>query len=394
MADFSHHEPGVLDSPYHEPDGLDVIKAARSAGPRRMPVNLGREVLYDRCLGAWLGRSAGCVLGIPVEGWERDAIRDWGRKLGDYPLSDYFMGVPQSRLHYNVPVENFLKGRISFVGPDDDLAYTIIGLHALEARGMDLTSRQLGEEWVDHLPLACTAEELALNNMRRGVWPPDSRGGDNPYSEWIGAAIRADVWGYVWPGNPEKAAEYGYRDAILSHERNGIYGEMFFAAVMAAAYVESDPRLLVEIGLSEIPAGCRLAGAIRDTLEWCAQDSGWEETWGRIMEKYGHYHRVHTINNAALTIMALLYGGGDFTKTISIAVMAGLDTDCNGATAGSILGLVLGERRIPARWKEPFGDRLESYVRGFEQARISDLAERTLRLAEHNLAAGSPDPTG
>lgn len=302
--------------------------------------------------------------------------------------------MPKAREQYGFPVAAFLKDQITSVAADDDLAYTVIGLHALEEHGFDFTSDALGGEWVDHLPVACTAEEVALNNLKRGILPPASGQADNPYSEWIGAQIRADIWGYVAPGQPELAATLAYRDAVISHSRNGIYGEMFFAALLAAAYVERDVRALVEIALSEIPARSRFSEAIRNTLTWCEQDADWESTWERIMAEYGHYHRVHTINNAALTVAALLHGGGDFTRTIAIAVMSGLDTDCNGATAGSAIGLILGAGGIPPHWTAPFQDLLHTYVRGFERLSISDLARRTARLAAEALQAHHQAGTG
>ena len=157
---------------------------------------------------------------------------------------------------------------------------------------------------------------------------------------------------------------------------------MFVAAMIAAALTTTNVRKIIKLGLSEVPAKCRLAGAIKDVLKWSPKGDSWQATHDLIMEKYGHYNRVHTINNAAIVVMALLHGEGDFEKTISISVMGGLDTDCNGATAGSIVGAMLGASKLPrARWTDPFNDTLHSAVIGFDGSRFTHLAERTLKVA-------------
>lgn len=370
--------PGL---PCEEPNDLEAICAARPAGPRRLPLELDEEELLDKTLGAWVGRSAGCMLGIPVEGRPGKEVCGLAKMLDSYPLRQYWPGSPHVGEHGGEPMQNYYLGNITHVGCDDDLCYTVLGILALEQLGVDFTSRRLGELWVERLPRACTAEAVALRNMQNHIWPPESARVNNPYCEWIGAAIRADPWGYAAAGLPAKAAEFAWRDAVISHERNGIYAEMFFSALMAAAFAEPDLERLIEIGLSEIPSDCRFAEMVKDTVAWCKQDDAWDRTCERVMEKYGRYHRVHAINNGALVLLALLHGAGDFADTIGISVMAGLDTDCNGATAGSIMGILLGERGIPAEWKECFNDTILSYVRGEERNTLSGLARRTRAVA-------------
>lgn len=367
---------------YEEPMLLEAIKASRPRTRRKLGYRLSSEQLYDKMLGAWLGRGAGCVLGIPVEGWSRQAIRDWAERLGQpYPLAEYWEDIPHHRMHYVEPTKNFLKGNIDHIGPDDDLAYTVLGLIILEEAGIDFSSEDVGRLWLKYLPFACTAEHIALENLRKGLKPPKTALKGNPYMEWIGAYIRSDPWGYCAPGMPEIAAEFAYRDACVSHVMNGIYGEMFFAAAISAAFVATNPIQCVEIGLSQIPKRCRLAIAIKETLRWCRLDDDWEKTHDRIMKRYVGMHGVHTINNAALTIAGLYYGNGDFEKTIAYTVMGGLDTDCTGATAGSIMGALLGANKLPPKWVEPFGDRLTTYVKGNEVQSISDLARRCCAVA-------------
>lgn len=367
---------------YYEPISLEEIRAARPDGPRALPLNLTDDQLYDKMLGAWLGRGAGCVLGIPVEGWTRPKIREWAEILGQpYPLAEYWREVPRRGKHYSEPIEGFLKDRIDHIGPDDDLAYTVLGLLILEEAGVDFTSADVGRLWLKYLPMACTAEHIALENLKKGLQPPATGLTDNPFVEWIGADIRSDPWGYAAPGLPQAAADFAYRDASVSHIMNGTYGEMFFSAVIASAFVERDPIRCLEIGLTEIPSKCRLAETVLETLDWCQTDRSWETTHDRIAQKYDGMNMAHTLNNAALTVAGLFYGEGDFEKTISLTVMGGMDTDCTGATAGSIMGVILGAKNLPGKWIAPFGDRLTTYLIGSEEHSISNLAKRCAAVA-------------
>lgn len=369
--------------PYTEPSTLDDIRAQRPEGPRRMELDLTDAEVFGRIYGAWLGRAAGCALGKPVEGWDKSQIDSYLQYAGALPLNDYFPLVDGHPDGLKMSLPDCTRGRISYMARDDDMDYPVLGLHILERRGLDFTSRGAGETWLNRIPyyMLYTAERAAYRNLVNELWPPESATRRNPYREWIGAQIRADIWGYVAPGWPEKAAEFAFRDAAISHVKNGIYGEMFVAAMLAAAFVTGDVEEVISIGLSEIPGNCRLAEAIRDTVEWSRELPDWEQVWARINEKYGHYHRVHTINNAALVVMALMFGKRDYETTIVVAVRGGWDTDCNGATAGSVCGMMLGAEALPQKWVGVLNDRLFSAVRGYNECKISDLAKRSHEIA-------------
>ncbi len=288
-------------------------------------------------------------------------------------------------------MEDCSRGKIQYMARDDDMDYPVLGLHILESHGPDFTSRNVANTWLDRLSynLVYTAERVAYRNLVNQVWPPESATYCNPFREWIGAQIRADILGYVCPGWPEKAAEFAYRDAVVSHVKNGVYGEMFVAAMLAAAFATDDVEEVIRIGLSEIPEQCRLAEAVRDTVAWSKELAEWEQVWEKINEKYGHYHTVHTINNAALVVMSLMTGKPDYEAIIVAAVRGGWDTDCNGATAGSICGLMLGADALPQKWVGVLNDRLFSAVRGYDECRISDLARRTHEVAKKVTAEAS-----
>ena len=376
-----------VDFPYAEPSGLDEITGQRISGPRRIELNLTEDELYDRIHGAWLGRCVGCMLGKPVEGWTREKIRKYLALAGSYPLTNYIPEVLPHPKGYEIEEDcckNVVRGKIAYAVRDDDLDYTILNLNVLEKHGLNFTTKDVGETWLAHIPFAMTytAERAAYANLVNGVKPPESATNRNPYREWIGAQIRADVWGYVTPGSPEAAAALAHRDASLSHVKNGIYGEMLVAAMISMAFTTQNPEDIVLAGLSEIPRKSRLAEAVRDVLRRKKEAQSWEEAWSKVMAKYGSYSGIHTISNAALVLPALLYGEGDFEKAVTISVMSGLDTDCNGATCGSIMGAALGSKKLPGKWVNPLNDSLESAVSGFSDCRVSDLARRTFRLAK------------
>jgi ADP-ribosylglycohydrolase len=285
------------------------------------------------------------------------------------------------------PDRRLLRGNVTHAVRDDDTDYPIINLHILTVHGLGFTSDDVATEWLHRLPYSMlyTAERVAYANFVNGLTPPATAVFRNPYREWIGAQIRADVWGYVCPGMPAKAAELAFRDASISHAANGIYGEMFFAALIAAAFSTGDVVDAIHTALRYVPPKSRFAGMVAEVVKWHEEHETWDAACEALFEKYGHYHVVHTINNAAIVLLALLYGGGDFGKTISIAVMCGEDTDCNGATAGSIMGAMLGMKGIPSHWSDCLNDTVESIVSGYASSRISELAGKTYEIAKSSI---------
>ena len=349
-----------------------------------------RSFLENKILGGWLGRAAGCLLGKPVENIPRKAIKEMLVSNKTWPIREYIteQGIPESMLKQypwnRHSGRESLRENIVCMTEDDDMNYPMLNLHVLETCGVKFHSEDVGQSWLAMLPVLSTftAERVAYVNLLAGIRPPLTAQVRNPYREWIGAQIRADLWGWVSPAQPVRAAEFAWRDASVSHVRNGIYGEAFFAAAVAASFDNDDMRTIVQKALRCIPPKSRFAKAARSVLAMPVEKMEWEETVDHLYELFGSYHRVHTINNAALVIAALLSGGKDFERTICNAVMAGWDTDINGATAGSIIGTILGADKLPAKWIEPLHDRIRSSLKGFDNARFSDLARRTVCLAQ------------
>ncbi len=376
-----------LISEYNEPSDLAGIRSARPDGPRTLGAP-GAD-LGDRLHGAWLGRCAGCLLGKPIEGWRTPKL--WGilKDGGKEMLTDYVwrLGIDTEVFEKHDGMRPLHMGQdINCMPEDDDTNYTATGLALVKQQGIDFTPDDMATFWLRHLPIlhTCTAERAAYRNFCGGVWPPASASCRNPYREWIGAQIRADFFGYVAPGKPALAAELGWRDACISHVRNGIYGEMWVAAMLAAAAVETDVVTIIETGLSEIPARCRLADDIKEVLRWHTDGVAYMDAVATIHARWdetkGH-HWCHTNSNAQIVALGLLYGDGDYEKTVTHAVYPCFDTDCNGATAGSVIGMALGASALPAKWTDILGDTLLTGVAGYHKVRISELAKETLELA-------------
>ena len=370
---------------YDEPSGLEEIMESLPKSPQLLALSLGEEDLRDRVRAAWLGRCAGCTLGKPVEGWTREDIRRYLELAGEYPIQDYIPRMePMSggfRMHPSW--RDAVRGNVRFMARDDDIDYTILGLHILATCGFGFGPEDVAEQWMSHMPFLATytAERAAYRNLVYGLRPPDTANYRNPYREWIGAQIRADIWGYVSPGEPARAASLAFKDASISHTANGIYGEMWASALIATCFVAQDMRTALEASLAFVPPLSRLAEALRYVISLNELGIEWEAARDELEKSYGHYSWVHTINNAAVVAAALLWGEGDYTRTIGLAVMGGWDTDCNGATAGSAFGAMHGTEALLEHWVRPLNDLVRSMVSGFDGSKLSDLAERTLRFA-------------
>jgi ADP-ribosylglycohydrolase len=367
-----------------EPNGLEAIRSLRRPGPRRLR-SFNADAYPDRLAGALLGRMAGCTLGAPVEFWPIPRMESLAQENGDdFPPTDYWSYVPDpfDKRYQMSPRESYTRKKMSGVPVDDDITYTLLGLLIAEEYGPDFTTADVGTAWIKYLPYACTAEEVALKNLKKGI--PASRAGarNNPYCEWIGADIRADPWGYIAPGWPERAAEMAYRDAFLSHRRQGIYGEMFFAAAVSAAFAVDDPVEALRIGLTEIPGNCALHKAVRWALRVASDIRDYKQARQAVEERFKGMHPVHTINNACLTVWGITIGKTDFTRVIGETVAMGMDNDCTAATAGSIVGAVVGKRGIPAKWTRGFDDTIYSYLIGKSKFSIRDVLNRFKKQAK------------
>lgn len=367
---------------FEEPeDDRVLLEQAASAAP----AGADPRLLPERIRGAWLGRTVGNTLGKPVEGLTRAEVETYLRAAGQWPQTGYvplLSPLPEGvrALHPSAPVAT--AGRFTDVPRDDDIDWTILALHVMETHGAGFTTEQIAAAWLDRVPFTqtYTAERAAYRNLVGGLRPPATATADNPYREWIGALIRGDAFGYVSPGDPAGAARMALVDARLSHTANGVYGEMWAAALVAAALAADSAAQAFRHALCVVPPRSRLRSVLGHVLALRERGAGHTEALDWVDSALGDYPWVHTLNNAALISAGLLWGA-DFMDAVGITVAGGRDTDSNAATVGSVHGALHGPDGVPAELVGTTHVQVRSAVRDFDRVTVDELAARTTRLA-------------
>ena len=347
--------------------------------------------MLARLKGAWLGRIAGCLLGKTVESIKVGELHTLLKESGNWPMKRYILSTDiteDMKKNFVFPIATrCFADRIPCAPSDDDTNYVCLAQVLVDRYGRDFTALDVQNTWLQYQPKSayCTAERAAYVNFVKGFNAPVSAVYQNPYREWIGAQIRGDYFGYINPGNPAMAAEMAWRDASISHVKNGIYGEMMISAMIAEAAVEDDILSIIQSGLRQIPEKSRLHKAVNEVIDMYHKGVLYDEFVCEIYRKYNEdnpHDWCHVISNAMIVIAALLYGKGDFASSICMAVQAGLDTDCNGATVGSILGMRGTDSAIPEEWTKPLNGKLDTEIIGLGRVDIQNMAEKTLSHIE------------
>ena len=315
----------------------------------------------DKVRGCWAGKNIGGTLGAPMEGnLNMQNVTFYTQELN---------GVP---------------------APNDDLDLQLVWLAAVETRGIDqITPRLLGEYWDQCIIAPCSEYSICKMNIAQGFMPPMSGAVNNDVFKYSnGAWIRSDIWACLCPGAPDEAIRLGYIDSCADHCEEGIWAEMFTCALESAAFVCGDVREIIEIALCKIPAESELAKAVVRAIH--CRDAGmtWQEARQTLMKEFNiKTHRAAV--NLGFVIIGLLYGEGDFDKSICTAVNCGDDTDCTGATVGALFGIMRGRSGIPQRWLDPIGESISTicishfpfnFLYGLPKT-LEALSQRTARAA-------------
>ncbi len=294
-------------------------------------INFNRKELRDKIYACWLGKNIGGTIGTPFEGKRQiNNCEGFTSKKGE-PL------------------------------PNDDLDLQLIWLKAMYEQGpLHLDAKVLGEYWLEFITPFWNEYGIGKANMRRGIAPPLSGQLNNHWKHSNGAWIRTEIWASLYPGDVENAIYYAAEDAKVDHgSGEGTYAAIFVAAIEAAAFVFSDLRALIEMGLSKIPEKSKMYQYITKVLECYDSGKTWIEARNIITDmttadpELGWFQAPA---NVGYTVIGLLYGEGDFKKSILIACNCGDDTDCSCATAGSVLGIMHGTKIIPKDWQSYIGD--------------------------------------
>lgn len=374
------------DYKYSEPSKLEEIKKLRKlhSFEAAMP---DRETLRKKLLGAWTGRACGCLLGKPIECIRSDELIPLLKETGNYPMRRYILSTDItdemcSRYKFrlkNKPYADTVDG----MPVDDDTNYVALAQKIVEDYGRDFDSEDVSTAWMKYQSIFSyfTAERTAFVNFTKCIVPPASAMYKNVAREWIGAQIRGDYFGYINPGDPETAAEMAFTDARISHVKNGIYGEMFAAAMIACAAVTDNIEDIILGGLSQIPSTSRLYEAVMKIFNGYKKGVTVDECFDIIhaaFDEHTDHGWCHTISNAMIVTAALLYGEGDFGKSICCAVGMAFDTDCNGATVGSVLGMRNTIDGIDEYWKKPVNGKIHTSIFGVGTVDIEQAVDKTL----------------
>lgn len=331
-------------------------------------------------LGCWMGKSIGGTLGAPME-WKRQVnnVTFYTQETDGNPL------------------------------PNDDLDLQLVWLRALEEKGIDINSVTLGEYWLYYITPHWAEYGNAKANMKSGLYPPYSGTENNPYKDSCGAFIRSEIWACISPGCPEVAVKYACEDAMVDHgSGEGTYAEIFCAALESAAFLVKDLNMLINIGLSYIPDDCGIALAVRFVVDAYHAGTPYLEVRDSLLARYrAQYMGYAGISredrdkgfadgplgwdapvNIGYIIIGLLYGEGDFEKSLCMTVNCGEDTDCTAATIGSIYGIIHGIEAIPQKWIKPIGRSIKTMclnlgeLQGQLPSDIDELAKRVERVAK------------
>ena len=330
----------------------------------------------EKMLGCWMGKNIGGVLGAPFEG-----LRQINNV--DYYIQD---------LHGAPPA-------------NDDLDLQLVWLNAVEEYGNKVNAGILGEYWLSFIIPDWVEYGAGKNNLRMGLLPPISGYLDNAYRDSDGCFIRSEIWACLAPGNPDIAVRYAYEDGIVDHAGEGVYGELFCAAIQSSAFVENDMERLVKIGLSYIPEDCDVAKAVYVAMNAYKSGKTWQQARVDVLTAVPGTFGVQscqmkdipndvpvgkpgydTPSNIGIMMIGWLYGEGDFGKSICIANNCGEDTDCTAATLGAILGIAGGLTAIPQKWIAPIGDKITTCCINMLNGGISipstvtELTDRLLRV--------------
>ncbi len=321
-----------------------------------MSINKYKEQIYAGVL----GKIIGVYLGRPVEGWSYEAIRD------QFDFVDYYVAH---------------KTGAPFIVPDDDISGTFVFYRALEDNeyNPEIKAEDIGEAWLNYIVedktilwwggLARSTEHSAYLRLKQGYKPPVTGSGEMngmAIAEQIGSQIFIDTWAMVNPGNPARAAKMAREAAVVSHDGIAVECAVYLAALEAMAFEEKNVDILLKEArkyIADNEYGKQLNGLLDEVIKKCHESNDWRDVrdWIEENHNYAKYQgNCPMVPNHLSVIMALIMGGDDFRKSISIAVSAGWDTDCNGGNVGCLNAIRLGLESIDADadMRGPVADRM------------------------------------
>ncbi len=329
------------------------VAERRAEGSSKPPLwTIPYDRYLDKVLGGWIGKSIGGTIGARFEG-----RKEWIEVQPDALFPD------------EVP-------------PNDDLDLQVLWLKVLEEKGAWISSDDMAQAWLDYCWYPFCEYGILRRNWRLGVRPPMSgRFGNQFWETGMGCPIRSEIWGYVFPGRPDVAAHYAWLDGTLDHTEQSVGAEQMFSAMASMAFQESDVRKLIDTYIHYLPSNTAIERVVRIAIDAFDEGLTLFESRQRLYALNGIPEACDSRINVPITILALLYGRGDFEESLLAALHCGYDVDCTMATVGALIGQILGASAIPMSFREPVGDKLVmgiAYHR--DEMTISGLARDTARM--------------
>ncbi len=274
------------------------------------------KTYFDKVYGCFLGKCIGGTAGGPAEG---------RKELLDYPLDE-------SLLHKALP--------------NDDLDLQIMWLELIEEYGFAIDERDMAKAFYDKVPYGPGEYAVFEKNYARGIYPPLSgRFNNRYYKDGMGCPIRSEIWACLFPGDAALCEKYARMDGSLDHEKDSIDAEVFLATIETALFFTNDLRGTMDMAIARVPDG-KLKQVLTDTVRYYDEGMDWKKARGFLLKHYGHADCTNMYENLGFTLIALLWGHGDFRETIRLGLACGYDTDCICASAASILGILRGADKL------------------------------------------------
>lgn len=374
----------------------------QNAGTTAVFQEISETGLRDRIAAFWYGQLVGNFMGYPFESVYNDTpvpvlvdrYYDY-RDAGEVNITtNDVRGVIRH-------VTGYYGGAVS----DDDTDIELVTLHAVEKYGLDITYPEITDMWKLHINRNIWAANAEARRLMNEGFVPPATGAKENNRHWfkIDPQLVNEIWSVFYPGMTDKAVARAEWGARITCEDWGTHPTRFYAYICSRAFFETDTRLLVEAALDVIPEGSPFREGLVDVLKWHREHKDWRETRKLIHENYYRYQKgdykapvsgISSLCNGLCGALALLYGEGDFMKTVGIAISAGYDCDNQAATCAGIIGLMKGPSVIPDRltkempngkpWDTPFNNRYLNITRdGLPNVfTLDDLIDRTLRITE------------
>lgn len=308
-------------------------------------ITMEKTELMDKIKGGWAGQTIGCTYGGPTE------FRYCSQMINP---------------NYNIEwPEGYIKWYFdNFPGLYDDIYMDLTFVDVFDKEGLDAPVSSFAESFANAGYQLWHANMQARYNILNDIPAPQSGYWEtNPHADDIDFQIEADYAGLMAPGMVNAAVHYTDEIGHIMNYGDGWYGGVYVAAMYSLAFVYDDIETIVKEALKVIPEQSRYYRCMSDVIRWHEQyPEDWQIAWA-LCEKEHSFDigcpdgvfkpfNIDAVINSAYILIGLLYGEGDFYRTMDISTRCGQDSDCNPASACGILGTMLGYDNIPEYWKK------------------------------------------